>query len=618
MSEEKIVPSEKLGELLKRYQKEKKAFFAFEYFPPNTPEGREALISKVVDLNFLKPLYNDIAWGAGGSSKELDIVGLGKSVNDSAKTDQTQIHLTLTGMSKNQLRNKLKEAKELGVRNILALRGDPPRSIYKENKEENEKAVEDYWSSEYDDLRFAKDFVRWIRSETGDHFTISVAGYPEGHPKGSYENDLKYLKEKVDAGADFVITQFFYDVDQFMKFKKDCEKIIPGVPVLPGIMPIANYSNWKKLLGYCNVSIPKWMQDKMEKVDLSNRDEVSDFGIECCVRVCRELMKQGVNGFLFYTLNLSKSCTSILHELGYLDEEKGIDRKRLFLNFPWLATKEEGLCTPLFWSTRPKSFFTRTKDWGKLPTKPEDYKEKECQEYAAFTGTKMYKDAQTKGYWGKDLLKNKEEGGGISSIFERFLQRKVPKLPWVKSTMKKETELILEDLIQINKKGYYTINSQPAANGLPSNHPQQGWKTTKEENNNNNGTIWKKAYLEFFCDSEKGENLLKKLKKNTKKKNLSYLACKRNGDVQTNLSEGEVITVGWGKFGDREYQPSIVDKSSFMGWRPEAFALWDEWKLIYEKDSQDYKVIEDIQNDSYLFLVLDNDYQKGNIFEVFQ
>ena len=164
------------------------------------------------------------------------------------------MHLTCTNMNKDIIKNTLKIAKENNIQNILALRGDPAELNY--NKVE----------SQNNDLKYAVDLVKFIKKEYGDYFGIAVAGYPEGHPEAeSYNQDLIYLKEKVDAGADYIVTQFFYDVDKYFKYVQDCRQIGINCPIIPGILPIFNYRNFKRMINFCKVYVPNEILTKIRK-----------------------------------------------------------------------------------------------------------------------------------------------------------------------------------------------------------------------------------------------------------------------------------------------------------------------------------------------------------------
>eukprot|EP00882_Tetradesmus_deserticola_P021502 GHRQ01023275.1.p2 GENE.GHRQ01023275.1~~GHRQ01023275.1.p2 ORF type:complete len:259 (+),score=110.45 GHRQ01023275.1:82-777(+) len=208
---------------------EGKTFFSFEYFPPRTEEGVENLFERLDRMVAYGPTFCDITWGAGGSTADVTL-GIATKMQNLFCVE-TMMHLTCTNMPVEALDNALNEVRKAGLQNILALRGDPPKG------QEEFKQIEGGFGN-------ALDLVKYIREKHGDYFGIGVAGYPEAHPdfivddeqqmKKNYWDSLAYLKEKIDAGADFIITQLFYRVERFLQFVEDCRSIGITCPILPG------------------------------------------------------------------------------------------------------------------------------------------------------------------------------------------------------------------------------------------------------------------------------------------------------------------------------------------------------------------------------------------------
>jgi len=313
-------------------------YVSLEYFPPRTEVGLKNLHARMERMkNNAKPIFTDITWGAGGSTSEL-------TMNISLKMVEmghvANMHLTCTNMTKNGdpvagVRDALNDAYKGGVRNIVALRGDPP-------------VGEETWTADEGGFTCALDLVKYIRKNHGDDFGISVAGYPEGHPNAitkieesevssmteaeqgrcsvldgityvckdaDYEKEMIYLKEKVDAGADFIITQMFYDSKVFLTFADDCKARGINCPVVPGIMCINAYPGFKKMTMFCKTRVPKWLDEKMDSL---KDDDVAlkAFGVEYGVQVCKDLLNGGSKGLHFYTLNLEKVVYGIMDGLG--------------------------------------------------------------------------------------------------------------------------------------------------------------------------------------------------------------------------------------------------------------------------------------------------------------
>ena len=272
--------------------------FSFEFFPPKDDKSAEALLRAVERLRSLEPAYVSVTWGAGGSThrKTLDVVQMAKSRFGL----ESMAHLTCVGASKANIDAVLDDIDTRGIENALALRGDPPQG-------------DASFTPHPDGLAHADELVARIRSRWG--FSIGVAGYPEGHIESpSLEADLDHLKRKIDAGADFIVTQLFFDNDAFFRFVERVRAAGIEAPVLPGIMPITNVGQIKRFTELCGASIPQRLLDRIEPI-AGDREAVIAAGIDYSTQQCRELLEQGAKGVHFYTLNLSRSTKTILENL---------------------------------------------------------------------------------------------------------------------------------------------------------------------------------------------------------------------------------------------------------------------------------------------------------------
>jgi methylenetetrahydrofolate reductase (NADH) len=279
----------------------KRPVISFEFFPPKTDEGDRALLQKTIPaLLEARPDYCSVTYGAGGSTRDKTLMIVDRIQNDHGLT--AVAHLTCVNSTKEQIRDLLKQIRDLGVRNVLALRGDPPGGG-------------DFMMTE-GGFEFSSQLVRFIREQ--DSFSIGVAGFPEGHiacREGKLV-DWKHLKEKIEAGADFVITQLFFDNADFFNFR-DHMSHQHGVkiPLVPGIIPIGSASQIKRFTALCGASIPKPLAAKLE--ELTNDDAAAaEFGIEYATQQCRELLDAGAPGIHFYTLNKAPATIRILKNLG--------------------------------------------------------------------------------------------------------------------------------------------------------------------------------------------------------------------------------------------------------------------------------------------------------------
>jgi len=274
---------------------------SFEFFPPKTDEGERNLLEKHIPaLLGTKPDYCSVTYGAGGSTRARTLVIVDRIQQQHGLT--TLAHLTCVNHTRQQVRELLEKIHALGCRNVLALRGDPPDgSDYKPTP---------------GGFEFAAQLVRFVR-EVGD-FSIGVAGFPEGHiaSKEGKHADWQHLKEKVDAGADFVLTQLFFDNADFLEFRDHMTKKL-GVtaPLVPGIVPILSASQIKKFTQLCGACIPPLLAARLE--ELAHDDTAAAaFGVEYATQQCADLLRAGVPGLHFYTLNKSHSTVQVLRNLG--------------------------------------------------------------------------------------------------------------------------------------------------------------------------------------------------------------------------------------------------------------------------------------------------------------
>ncbi len=270
--------------------------FSFEFFPPKTPEGKDKLRATWQQLAAFKPRFFSVTFGAGGSTQKgtletvLEIRAAGQ---DAAP------HLSCIASSKAEIAAVLSRYRENGIRHLVALRGDLPSGIASSGE-----------------LRYASELVSFIRETTGDWFQIEVACYPEYHPQTrNAADEVQNFKRKVDAGANSAITQYFYNADAYFQFVDECAAAGIAVPIVPGIMPIGNFSQLARFSDACGAEIPRWMRIKLE----SFRDDsasIRAFGLDVVTALCDKLLAAGAPGLHFYTLNQAGPVTAIWHRLG--------------------------------------------------------------------------------------------------------------------------------------------------------------------------------------------------------------------------------------------------------------------------------------------------------------
>jgi len=270
-----------------------------EFFPPKNAGGKDAFLQVVRELAALAPLYVSMTYGAGGTTQDRSLAALKWISEEKGLTLMS--HLTGIGATRKSLGALLEQFRAGGIENILALRGDPPK-----NAPGFDPAAGDF--------KYARDLVAFIK-ETGA-FSIAVAVYPEGHLQSpGIEKDMEYTKQKIDAGADFAITQMFFDNRHYYRFLDRAAKLGITIPVVPGIMPIVDCKNIVAFAGVCNASIPQEILDRMEPA-MDMPEDMRKLGVEFAVRQVEDLMKHGVNHVHFYTMDRSDSVKEIMHALG--------------------------------------------------------------------------------------------------------------------------------------------------------------------------------------------------------------------------------------------------------------------------------------------------------------
>lgn len=280
---------------IKDILKERAKGISLEFFPPKSAEGKDSFMKVVNTLRRYNPLYISVTYGAGGGTQDRTSNTL-KLIKQ--ETDLVLMsHLTCIGATQTAMDVLLRDYINLGIDNILALRGDPPR-----NMPDFDPSIGEF--------RYAKDLIEFIKKY--NYFSIAVAVYPEGHPESpSLEKDLEYTKEKIDSGADFAITQMFFDNRYYYDFMERAERRGIKIPILPGIMPITDFKKIKEFASFCKATIPKDIEEKMVLL-INKQDEMFKLGIEHAIKQCADLINNGIKYLHFYTLNKSEAVGEII------------------------------------------------------------------------------------------------------------------------------------------------------------------------------------------------------------------------------------------------------------------------------------------------------------------
>mgnify|MGYP000604375782 CR=1 FL=1 len=269
---------------------------SFEFFPPKTAEQKVILKATQEQLRPLNPDFFSVTFGAGGST----ISATADTVLELKQHPTPKVipHLSCMGGTPDEISALLDTYLEHGINDILALRGDVPSGM---------------GSVGY--FRYANELIEFIHEKYPDKFNVTVGCYPEVHPETeSFESEIKYFKQKVEAGVSRAITQFFFNPDAYFNFVDHCEKAGINTPITPGIMPITNFSNIKRFCGFCGTDMPRWLQYKLQSYG-DDRKSIQQFGTEFTIKLCQQLLDQGVNGIHFYTLNRAKATMDVVRGL---------------------------------------------------------------------------------------------------------------------------------------------------------------------------------------------------------------------------------------------------------------------------------------------------------------
>ncbi|MFZ2163056.1 MAG: methylenetetrahydrofolate reductase [NAD(P)H] [Sideroxyarcus sp.] len=270
---------------------------SFEFYPPQTPEGAERLAAVRQRLAAFKPEYFSVTFGAGGSTQDRTLETI-RQIHAEGHTATP--HLSCVGSTRDNVRSLLFTYKDMGIKHLVALRGDLPSGMHS-----------------IGEFQYANELVSFIRAQTGDHFHIEVAAYPEFHPQAnSAREDMLNFKRKMNAGANSAITQYFFNADAYFRFVEETRKLGVTAPIVPGIMPIVRFSQLARFSDNCGAEIPRWMRKTMEGYG-DDAESIQSFGLDVVTRLCEKLIAGGAPAMHFYTLNQATASLEILKRLGY-------------------------------------------------------------------------------------------------------------------------------------------------------------------------------------------------------------------------------------------------------------------------------------------------------------
>jgi methylenetetrahydrofolate reductase (NADPH) len=271
---------------------------SFEFFPPKSDAGFAQLYQTVGELHAIKPSYVSVTYGAGGSTRQKT-VGLVERIQNDLNI-RSMAHLTCVGHTADEIAKILDDLWNSGIKNVLALRGDPP-------------AGQSQFVATEGGFAYGSELVEFVRRR--HDFCIGVAGYPEGHPQClNRTRDLEHLKRKIDNGGNFIVTQLFFDNDEFYRFRDNSRAMGIKAPIIPGIMPVTNVAQIKRFISMCGAKIPHPLLLKLEGVE-SDPDATYSTGVQYAIEQCADLLKNEADGLHFYTLNKSKATVQICKAL---------------------------------------------------------------------------------------------------------------------------------------------------------------------------------------------------------------------------------------------------------------------------------------------------------------
>ncbi|KAK3325541.1 methylenetetrahydrofolate reductase-domain-containing protein [Apodospora peruviana] len=663
-------------------------YFSLEFFPPKTAMGFSNLRDRLDRMaRALRPLFVNVTWGAGGSTAQKSLELAEICQRELGLT--TCLHLTCTNMSRKLIDKALDDAKALGIRNILALRGDPPRRA--EYRDANDPDPAD--DEEEDEFVWAMDLVRYIRKNHGDYFCIGVAAYPEGHADESHplgqcsDHDLPYLVEKVQAGADFIMTQLFFDIEAYENFEKNLREHPSGafknIVIIPGLMPVQSYQMIKRTTKLSHAKIPEDMIARLDAVK-GDDEKVKNVGVDILSEMIEQIKEvksrtsSGPRGFHFYTLNLEKAVSFIVERTNLIPPSTPEEGELAVAEdpLPDIPSLQINGTTPTMKSLtqddsrqmssvgsdprnrvivvdRSASYpdYEATALEASVPAEPVNTRANTLaiSEGEGVLGREATWDDFPNGRWGdaRSPAYGQIDGYGVSlhvtvaqalqlwsmpktnedinNIFIRHLKGELSAIPWSEEGFNAETDTIRDNLIRLNSKGWWTLASQPAVNGLRSSDPTFGWGPQ-------NGFVFQKAFVEFFIPSADWKKLKEKLDRPEMRDVVCYFAINQDGDFASSdqnlpaldaegkpaVREPSTNAVTWGVFPGKEIvTPTIIEEVSFRAWSEEAFGIWGEWAKVYGRGSDSEKLLEGVRRDSWLVNIVHHDFvQRNGLWEV--
>jgi methylenetetrahydrofolate reductase (NADPH) len=513
-----------------------------------------------------------VTWGAGGSTAlaSLELAALCYR----ALGLTTCLHLTCTNSTRQVIDETLDRAREVGVRNVLALRGDAPRGAEYGlwvDEQAAESGEEEGEEADAVPFKWAADLVRYIRRRHGDWFCIGVAAYPEGHAEGSsselcarsVDTDLPHLLDKVRAGADFIMTQLFFDAATFASFRAalrgaDTEGILEKVPLIPGLLPVQSYQSVRRVTTLAHATLPKSVFARLDAVRADD-GEVKRVGVDILAELVAELRRDGVRGFHFYTLNLEKAVTQIVERGGLVRSQEERRPAPPIIVTPAQAAAERPPAAATLPGGREMAAdgeagaLGNEATWDDFPNwRFGDARSPAFGEIDGYGPSLRLPAITARRLWGTPLTPE-----DIGAVFRKHIAGEIAAMPWSEEGVTPETGAIARELLAMNARGWWTVASQPAVDGKESGDEVFGWGPRGGFVFQKVGggpilrlatLIYVQAFVEFWLPTADWKSLREKLDKHPE---VTYFAGNGNGQFEAS-DDAAVTPVTWGSFPGKE------------------------------------------------------------------
>lgn len=544
--------------------------FSCEFFPPRTDAGVNNLVARAKRLCSLGATFVSVTWGAGGTSADRSVELARRLHAELGPQVPIVLHLTCTNMSRALLDKTLASIADpdSGIDNILALRGDRPRNDY-------------FTKSEFE---WAEDLVRYVKNNYGERFCVGVAGYPEGFTDSptlipDLNRDLDFLADKIECGAEFVMTQLFYDAQKFLGYREKVRQHprlgahLADNLLFPGLMPLVSYRTFVRSSELSHASIPIGVLQDLRRLDTHDDEQIKAYGVNMMAKLISDLNRHGVNRVHLFSLNLEKSLTKLLVKTGLAKREPVSDVPSL-----------------------PGSPQLKASDWDEFVngryTDPSSAAFGEFDGYGPVVHGSIGNKPNPA--WGA-----LESNSDIAHMFIRHITNELPAIPFGEEALSGETALIQEELIELNLDGMWTLASQPAAHAQSSTDRILGWGPP-------NGEVYQQAYVEFLVDSNDWMTIRKNLVALGKDKVVFY-AASATGGVDTNCSQSERNVVTWGTWDEKRADATVIAYESFLAWRDETYSVIRGWQHLYQPGTTTFNLLGQICEDRVLVAVIYKD-----------